>query len=130
MGEVVLLRSWANTELNLGDRVLGEPEKNSFIALPGKGGHSRLMPSQLCILTWRGAERSCIAMVQRGGRGQLVDILLIGWWGGNRESASSTFWFLLVWGLRACGQHAVNFSHLMGVSVSAEELRDIVLCIP
>ena len=29
---------------NLGDRVLGEVEKNSFIALPGKGGHSRLLP--------------------------------------------------------------------------------------
>ena len=30
--------------LNLRDRVLDEVEKNSFIALPGKGGHSRLMP--------------------------------------------------------------------------------------
>ena len=29
---------------NLGDRVLGEIEKNSFIALPGKGGRSRLAP--------------------------------------------------------------------------------------
>ena len=26
------------------DRVLGEVEKNSFIALPGKGGHSELLP--------------------------------------------------------------------------------------
>ena len=34
-------------KLNLGDRVCGEVEKNSFIALPGKGGHSRLMPSKL-----------------------------------------------------------------------------------
>ena len=31
-------------KLNLGDRVLGELEKNSFIALLGKGGHSRLVP--------------------------------------------------------------------------------------
>ena len=30
---------------NLRDRVLGEVEKNSFIALPGKGGPSGLMPS-------------------------------------------------------------------------------------
>ena len=29
---------------NLRNRVLGEVEKNSFIALPGKGGHSRLLP--------------------------------------------------------------------------------------
>ena len=35
-----------SAELNLGDRVLGEIEKNSSIALPGKGGHSRLMPSK------------------------------------------------------------------------------------
>ena len=31
-------------ESNLGDRVLGEAEKNSFIVLPGKAGHSRLLP--------------------------------------------------------------------------------------
>ena len=31
---------------NLGDRVLGEVEKHSFIALPGKGRHSRLPPSK------------------------------------------------------------------------------------
>ena len=28
---------------NLGDTVLGEAEKSSFIALPGKGGHYRLL---------------------------------------------------------------------------------------
>ena len=53
---------------------------------------------------------------------QLVDTLLIGWWRGHRESASSTFWFQLVWGLRAGGQHAGNFSHLLGLSVSAKQL--------
>ena len=39
---------YTSTGLNLGDRVLGEVEKKSFIALPGKGGHSGLMPSKLC----------------------------------------------------------------------------------
>ena len=34
----------ASAEYKRGDRVLGEGEKDSFIALPGKGGHSRLMP--------------------------------------------------------------------------------------
>ena len=38
-------------ELNLGDKVLGEIEKNSFVALPGKRGHSRLLPSKLCVPT-------------------------------------------------------------------------------
>ena len=33
-------------KLNLGDRVLGELEKNSFIALPVNGGHSGLLPSK------------------------------------------------------------------------------------
>ena len=31
------------TELNLGDGVLGEVEKNSFTALPGKGGSQQLI---------------------------------------------------------------------------------------
>ena len=30
---------YIGTKLNLGDRVLGEGEKNSFTALPGEGGH-------------------------------------------------------------------------------------------
>ena len=38
---------------------------------------------------------------------QLVYSLLIGWW-WDRKLMSSTFWFQPVWGLRACGQHAVN----------------------
>ena len=38
-----------STKLNLRDRVLGKVEKNSFIALPGKGGHRGLMPSKLCL---------------------------------------------------------------------------------
>ena len=33
-------------ELNFRDRVLGEVEKNSFIALPGKGGYRRLVASK------------------------------------------------------------------------------------
>ena len=117
-----------NTELILRDRVLGEVEKNSFIALPGKGGHSGLVPSKLCH-DLEAVVKSFIGMVQRG-YDQLVDILLTGWWGGKWESASSTFWFQQVWGLRACGQHTVNISHPVGVSVSAKQLKDIVLCIP
>ena len=31
---------YTGAELNLGDRVLGEVEKDSFTTLPGKGGHS------------------------------------------------------------------------------------------
>ena len=35
-----------SAKLNLGDRVWGEVEKNSFIALPGKRGHSGLLPQK------------------------------------------------------------------------------------
>ena len=54
-------------ELNLGDRVLGEVEKNSFIVLPGKGGNSGLMPSKLCVPTQGDLVRNFIAMVQGWG---------------------------------------------------------------
>ena len=67
-------------------------------------------------------------MAQRG-RDQLVDVLLIGWWWGKRESASPTFWFQTVWGLHACGKYAVNFFHLMRVSVAAKQLKDTVVYI-
>ena len=41
---------YTGAESNHGDRVLGEVEKNIFIAFPGKGGHSGLMHSKLCVI--------------------------------------------------------------------------------
>ena len=64
--------------------------------------------------------------LREGGCGvcdQLADILLIGWWWGNQESTSSTFWFQLVWGLRACGQRTDNFFYLVGVLASVKQLK-------
>ena len=46
-----LVSLYTSTKSDLRDRVLGEVEKDSFIALPGKGGHSRLMLSN--VPTWR-----------------------------------------------------------------------------
>ena len=37
---------YTNTKSNLRDTVSGEVEKNSFIALPGRGGCSGLLPSK------------------------------------------------------------------------------------
>ena len=34
---------YTGVKSNLGDRVLGEVEKDSFITLPGKGGHRRFL---------------------------------------------------------------------------------------
>ena len=42
-----------------------------------------------------------------------------------QESQSSTFLFQLIWGLHAGGQHAVNLFHLVEVSVSAKQLKDM-----
>ena len=52
---------------------MSEVGKNSFIALPGKRGHSGIRPSGLCV-NLEGVVRSFIVMFQRG-RDQLVDIL-------------------------------------------------------
>ena len=57
---------YTGAESNLGDRVLGEVEKDSFITLPGKGGeHNRVVPQVLCLTPW-GIGRGLIV----GARGQ------------------------------------------------------------
>ena len=40
------------SESNLRDRVLGEVEKDSFMTLPDKGGHSGVMSLKPCVLNW------------------------------------------------------------------------------
>ena len=47
-------------------RHFGWNRKNSFIALPGKGGHSRLMP-QNCVLPWERIARDIIGWVWKTG---------------------------------------------------------------
>ena len=37
---------YISSKNNLGDKVLGEVEKDSFNALPGKGGHSGRRPTK------------------------------------------------------------------------------------
>ena len=69
-------------------------------------------------------------MPQRGGCDQLVDIFLVDWWWDKWESASSVFWFQLVWGVPAFKQHAVKFFFLVEVSISAEQLKDFFTYIP
>ena len=53
-------------DLNLGDRVLGEVEKNNFIALPDKGEHRDSCHSKLCP-NRAGEEWQGGGMVQRWG---------------------------------------------------------------
>ena len=68
-----LLPLYTSARLNLRDRFLNEVKKNSFIALSGKEGHSEIMPSKLCVPSWR------VNTVQGVGCDQLMDILLIPW---------------------------------------------------
>ena len=74
---------YTGTELNHRDRVLGEVEKNSFIGLPAKGGQQQdsalktVSPLPPTPATW---VVSRLDSVQGAGRGQLMGILLIGWW--------------------------------------------------
>ena len=57
---------------------MSEAGKGSFIALPGERGQSGLMASKPGVPTL-GNRKKFIEIVQRG-HGQLVDILLMGWW--------------------------------------------------
>ena len=41
----------------------------------------------------------------------------------TKQQQLATFWFQLVWGLHAYGQHTMNFFH-MGVSESAKQLKE------
>lgn len=52
-------------QLGLGDRVLRR-RKNSIIALPGRGGHSRLVPPHY-VPTWEGRARGFIGLAQKTG---------------------------------------------------------------
>ena len=109
-----------------------EVEKKSFIALPGKGGHSGLKPSKLCVPTW--------------GRGSLWGVLQSR--GGVAEKDQGVcrahipsidsfnpeiFWCQVVlWSvvLEVIEPSLWNIFHLVGISVSAKQLKDIVMCTP
>ena len=90
------------------------------IALPSKGGHSKLAPIRL---SHPGMGREGSYSVKATGHDQLLGILLNGWWWGNWESASSAFWFQSVWGRHACGQHTITFFPLVEVSVPAKQFK-------
>ena len=65
---------YTGAESDLGDRVLGEEQKDSFIAFSGKGGHRGLMPSKFL----GKVVRSFLVIVQRG-TDHSDGVLLMGW---------------------------------------------------
>ena len=54
---------YTGVKSNLGDRILGEVEENSFIALPGKERHSGLVPLKIVFPTQQDLLRCFIAVV-------------------------------------------------------------------
>lgn len=70
--------------------------------------------------------QGCVLRKGHSVHDQLMDSFLIGWWWSNWESTSSAFWFQLVWGLCACGQHTVGLFHMLGVLVSAKQLKGFI----
>lgn len=83
------LASVPQHQINSQRWVLGEVEKNSFIALQGQGAAAA---NALKTVSQHGGGSAFTVTVQRG-RDQLVDTLLIGWWWHKWESASPPFWF-------------------------------------
>ena len=70
--ELMMQKTWplcTSAESNLRDRVLSEVEKNSFIALPGKGDSNALHALKNCVSQhWKiFIVRSFIVMVQGWG---------------------------------------------------------------
>ena len=63
--------------------------------------------------------------VGRARRDQLRDIFLIGEWWGYWESASSTFCFQVIWGLRASGQHTIDFFRWWGLKYLPNSFKDM-----
>lgn len=55
---------YTSPESNLRDRVRGEVEKESIIALPDKGGQSRLTPSKPCVSPW--GRKKCYSNCSKG----------------------------------------------------------------
>lgn len=70
---------YPDTRLNLTHRVLGELEKKSFIASPGKGEPQQTAALKtVCLNLEQVPMRSFKVMDQRRSD-QLMDIILIGW---------------------------------------------------
>ena len=87
-------------QLSLRDRVLRR-RKNSFIALPGKGGHSRLAP-QNYVLTLEEIARGFIGLAQKIGLLIKVSILFlihISFQGHQIWHPSVWWWSLVVFGV-------------------------------
>ena len=111
-----------SAELNLGDRVLGEVEKDSFLTLPGKGALSKPMPSKPSVPTWETIVRSFTVIVQRGQVSLWTFFSLVGVEvsGSRHHQLSGSNWSGIYMFVGSIPLLTVDFSHPEGVSVSAK----------
>ena len=112
---------WVSTsaESNLRDRVLGEVEKNSFIALPGKGGHSRLLSSKTMCPHLGGLDEEFYSNSSR------VEVLIR--LGCVNYLCSPLIWSQVGFLLNFSGMKNVEIFHLLGFN-SRKSLKTL-LCV-
>ena len=75
------------SESNLADRGLGEVEKDSFIALPGKGGHRGFLPRKTMCLNRRGFDEG---VYNNGSRVGVSDRIIV--YAGIATNSSTLAW--------------------------------------
>ena len=120
-------------ESNLGDWVLGEAEKSSFIALPGTRWVGRLMPSELCpsrvgaLWLWWGVLQRCfeggIADKDQGACRACPPLIwpqVVSWW----VLYDQTVTFSLDWRML----RVVTIFHLLGALV-LQKSAETQLCV-
>ena len=110
-------------ELNLGDIIWGEVEKNSFIAFPAKGDTAGSYPQNHESPLGEDSEKFRSNCPKRTWSvcGHSSDGLVVSWVGVNIINLQVQ----LVWGLHACGWHTLDNINCyllspVGISISAK----------
>ena len=109
---------------SLGDRVLGEVERNSFIALLGRGGHSGLMPTRLVCPALEGVVWSLTVSKEQG----VVSLRTLFWLvggeviGSRHHQPSGSIWSGVCVLVGSMQLTSPTF-HLVGLAVAAKQLK-------
>ena len=99
-------------ESNLRDRVLGEVEKNSFIALPGKGGPSRLAPLRIVCFHLGGFNEELYSNSARVGWLTRLGCVQVRYSFHLSSGGQSRHLDELLWSLESCLRWFLGFSSL------------------
>ena len=103
-------------------------EKDNFVSLLGKGGHSGLMPSKPCVPTWGREWESFIIIVQRGSlHGHSSDGWAVRQVGISINLRSS--WSGVCLFVGSIPSLIINLSHLREFQFLQNNSKDIVVCV-